>query len=586
MKGWFSLATSCSGMLAVVLVAGCSDWMGKSKKPTTRPAGTTDSISTASPQQATLALQGAIGAATYVEGGRLLPVRGYGLVVGLGGKGSRNCPPSVRDYLRKELARQRVTSTGDDDNVPSPDALLNSLDTAVVVVDAEVPAAAAKQRAFDVRVQAMDPDTQSIAGGILLPCDLKIYREVGPAEVIEGKTHAQAQGPVFTNPFVGGANAGTTVDPREGLVIGGGSNLVVRKVEMVCVVESYSVVRQIRDVINRRFPTTPPAADAISPTTVQLTIPAEYRGRENRFIEKVRYLPLTSSNAQLEARAKALIVEFTRENAPLEELSLAVEGVGLSAVRMLQPLYTHPRKAVNYYAARAGLRLGDNLGVEVVVRHAEDPKSSYRRMAVRELGHCVHNPRAIAALRTLLTDPEVQLRLLAYESLRDADPEGISQVVVGKKPQNFVLEVVESSGPATVYARRSQFRRIALIGGDRMVCRPPLLYSQQGKPITLSADEGDRSLTLIRKNASGGILIGPIQVPPDVPTLVRFLGQDLSRNFEGKVEGLGLDYAVILDLLYRLSEQGGLSADVRWEESSIEDLFGPVAPVGRPESEL
>jgi hypothetical protein len=352
------------------------------------------------------------------------------------------------------------------------------------------------------------------------------------------------------------------------------------------VVESYSVVRQIRDVINRRFPSTPPAADAISPTTVQLTIPAEYRGREGRFVEKVRYLPMTSSNAQLEARAKALIVEFTRENAPLEEFSLALEGVGLSAVRMLQPLYTHPRKAINYYAARTGLRLGDNLGVEVVIRHANDPKSSYRRMAVRELGHCARNPRATAALRALLSDPDVQLRVLAYESLRDVDPEGISQVAVGKKPQNFLLEVVESSGPATIYARRTQVRRMALIGGDRMVCQPPLLYSQQDKPLTLSANPGDKTLSLIRKNASGGILIGPIQAPLDVPTLVRFLGQDLNRNFEGKVEGLGLDYAVVLDLLYRLSESGGLKADVRWEESSVEDLLGPVAPIGRPESEL
>ena len=334
MKGLFSLKIVCVGFFAVVLLAGCSDWgfSGKPKKPATRPAGTTDDVPTASPQQMAVALQGTIGASTYVEGGRLLPVRGFGLVIGLAGKGSRNCPPSVREYLRKEIARQRITRTSEDSETLSPEALINSLDTAVVTVDAEVPAAAAKQRTFDVRVQAMDPDTQSIAGGILLPCDLKIYREVGPAEVIEGKNHARAQGPVFINPFAGGAGAKTTVDPREGIIIGGGSNSVERKIELVCVVESYSVVRQIRDVINRRFPTTPPTADAISPTTVQLTVPVEYRGREGRFLEKVRYLPMTSSNAQLEARSKVLMVEFTRENAPLEELSLAVEGVGLSAV--------------------------------------------------------------------------------------------------------------------------------------------------------------------------------------------------------------------------------------------------------------
>ena len=137
-------------------------------------------------------------------------------------------------------------------------------------------------------------------------------------------------------------------------------------------------------------------------------------------------------------------------------------------------------------------------------------------MAVRELGHCTRNPRATAALRALLSDPDVQLRLLAYESLREVDPDGVSQVVVGKKPENFMLEVVESGGPPTIYARRSQVRRMALIGGDRMVCQPPLLYSQQDKPVTISANEGDKTLTLIRKNPSGGILIGPIQVPMEV----------------------------------------------------------------------
>jgi hypothetical protein len=31
---------------------------------------------------------------------------------------------------------------------------------------------------------------------------------------------------------------------------------------------------------------------------------------------------------------------------------------------------------------------------------------------------------------------------------------------------------------------------------------------------------------------------------------------------------------------------GAIDADLQWEEPSVEDLFGPLSPTGRPESEL
>ena len=44
--------------------------------------------------------------------------------------------------------------------------------------------------------------------------------------------------------------------------------------------------------------------------------------------------------------------------------------------------------------------------------------------------------------------------------------------------------------------------------------------------------------------------------------------------------------AIVLDVLYRLCEQGAINADMRWEEPSVEDLIGPLEPIGRPEHEL
>jgi len=413
-----------------------------------------------------------------------------------------------------------------------------------------------------------------------------IYREVGPAEIIEGRPHARAWGPVFANPFADSSGTGATVDLREGTVIGGGANIEERKLSLISVIDSYATVRQIRDVINRRFPRTPAVADAVSPTNVKLSVPDEFRGREGRFLERVRYLPLSTSAIQLEVRAKLLAAEMTREDAPLDHLSLALEGIGLSVTPMIQPLYTHPRRPVNYYAARAGLRLGDELALEVIARHAKDAKSPFRRQAIRELGDAAQKLRAANVLREILADEDVQIRILSYESLRRVSPETIMHANVGRDPINFVVEVCPSDGPPTIYARRTQVRRIALIGGERMVCRPPFLYSQPDRPLVMSASEGDRVVTLLRKNAEGRVALGPMKAPLDVPNLVRFLGQEFSRGRDGRIEGLNIDYGVVLDVLYRLCEKGGIKADIRWEEPSVEDVLGPLEPMGRPESEL
>jgi hypothetical protein len=281
-----------------------------------------------------------------------------------------------------------------------------------------------------------------------------------------------------------------------------------------------------------------------------------------------------------------LVAELARPESPLNEVGLALEGIGVSVIPMLQPLYTHPRRPVNFYAARTGLRLGDKLAVEVIIQHAKDPRSLFRRQAIRELGKCDKRHRAGAVLRDLLADPDPQICILAYEALRRVDPGSIAQVVVGTDPENFLLELVPSDGPPLIYARRSSIRRIALIGGDRMVCRPPLFFAQPGKPITISADAGDKELTILRKDRKGKTILGPIPAPLAVPSLIRFLGQNLTRDSARKVEGLDLDYAAILEVLYRLGAKKAINAQVRWEEPSVEDILGPLTPMGRPESEL
>lgn len=568
---------------AILFACGLTGGCNLREKPTTRPSGT---MGDGGPETAKgPAFEGTVGSVVYVEGHRPQRVRGFGVVTGLKGQGGRNCPPSIREQLLKEIRRYRSAHPELGTNMPSAENILDSLDTAVVQVTSEIPPGAGKKRHFDLFVTAVDPDTKSLAGGFLLPCELRVFRDEGPAGSLTGKVLANAQGPIFMNPFAAGGT-GTTSNPREGQIIGGGSNIEERSLLLIATMESYSTVKQVQNAINRRFPEEKQIASGISPTNITLKVPSQYQGREGRYLETILALPLVNSPMVIETRARALVGELARPEAPLNKVGLALEGIGISVVPMIQPLYAHARKPVNYYAGRTGLRLGDPLAIEVIIRHAADEKSPFRREAIRELGDARQKERAAAALRDVMASGDPQIRILAYEALRDVAPNTIYHVTVGKHPENFVLELVPCEGPPLIYARRTGVRRIALIGGDRMTCKPPLLLAEPGSPVMLSAQEKDDVVTVVRKDHSGKILLGPLKAPLGMAPLIRFLGQHMTRSADGRVEGLDLDYAVVLDVLYRLSERKAVNAQVRWEEPNIEDYLGPLTPVGRPESEL
>jgi flagellar basal body P-ring protein FlgI len=261
-------------MLSVwALPAGCQYEKEKSLE---RPGGTMGKADTT--VTTTTAMQGTVGSVAYPEGGlRLMRVRGYGLVTGLVNKGSRRCPESLRNYIVDAIRRTRMSDpyrrkTGHE---PSAGEMLASLDTAVVVVEGEIPAGATSGRPFDVRITAVDEETTSLAGGVLLQTDLKVFHSVSPASVIEGKTLATAGGPIFINPFREATASAPALNLREGTIIAGGRATETRKLSLATSIESYSTVRQIQDAINARFKTQPPTAREPSPCKFRANIAPE-----------------------------------------------------------------------------------------------------------------------------------------------------------------------------------------------------------------------------------------------------------------------------------------------------------------------
>jgi hypothetical protein len=515
-----------------------------------------------------------------------MQVRGVGLVRGLSGKGSTSCPESIRKDLISEI-RKLYLANPDAEPTLTPEQLIDSRNTAAVMVEAVIPFGMSKGERFDVLVRAVDQETRFVSGGYLMQCDLRIVKDISPRQSVAGRVHSRASGPIFINPFVSTKGEKRVAGAREGTIIGGGVNLINRRLSLVTTIESYATVRQVADAINERFGEKPKTANAVSPTNVELTIPPAYFGKAQRFVSLVTYLPLTRSHIELENRANTLVGELSREDTPREHISLALEGIGITVLPMIQRLYTDPRREVNYYAARTGLRLGNDLAVDVINRHATDKRSPFRLPAIRELGDCAMTARAGKVLGELLMSPDTRIRIVAYEALRKVDRGSMANIAVGQESKNFILDIVPSEGPVMIYVRKSKARRIAMIGGDRMEFKPPLLYSEVDKPITLSAGVGDRMLTVMRKDSSGNVVVKPFKAPLSVPKLVQFMGDDPIKNYDGRLKGLGIDYTIILDMLYRLCEKKAIDAEFHWEEPSIEEMIGgPLEPIGRPESEL
>ena len=152
-----------------------------------------------------------IGSLAEVFTAESMSVEGYGLVGGLNGTGSVECPPEIRAYLTRYILARLPEYKG------GIDKLISRRDTAVVRLEGTVPTGAWKGQSFDVKVTAA-PGTQttSLADGWLYTAELKAKGTFGVATNVI----ASAEGPIFIDKI------GTSRTNRKlGYVLAGGKVL-------------------------------------------------------------------------------------------------------------------------------------------------------------------------------------------------------------------------------------------------------------------------------------------------------------------------------------------------------------------------
>lgn len=467
-------------------------------------------------------------------------VVGYGLVGGLAGTGSRDCPAEIRAYLRRYILSQRPGKAA------FVDELIDSLDTAVVAIEAHMPPAPSEGDRFDVRVALLDgSEATSLGGGWLYRGELQRPEMLGMA----APAPAAVEGPVFINKI-----AVAEPDVRSGYVLAGGRAGYEYIAALRLRRSSFAMANRVRNRINERYGSG--TAVARSARDIELRIPGGYRRRKAQFLAIVEATYLETTDELIAARVEA----FTRELAEGGDKAgaeVALEAVGRRSLGAIGPLLEAPNEEVRLRAARCALNLGDDRALVTLRDLASDEASAQRLEALEAVGLGARRNDAAALARRLLTDPDTDMVVAAYELLRRLGDLAVRQVQVGR---GFYLERVEQAKRPAVFVSRSGAPRVVLFG-PTLRCRDNVFVETPDGGVVVNSLAGQEYVTVARRHPRGSRMIGPARTTFEVGDIVRALGAEPEVT-DGKLAGgLAVPYGDVAVVMEQLVGKGAVAAE-------------------------
>ena len=215
-----------------------------------------------------------------IEGVRQNQLIGYGLVVGLNGTGDTlNNIPFTKQSLQAMLERMGVNIRG---------ATIRTGNVAAVMVTGNLPPFGTQGTRMDVTVSALG-DSKNLQGGTLL---------VTPLLGADGNVYAVAQGSVAISGFQAEGEAAKIVRgvPTVGRIANGA--IIEREIEfalnrlpnvrLALRNADFTTAKRIASAVNDYLGTK--TAEPIDPSTVQLSIPPEFKGNVVAFLTEIEQL--------------------------------------------------------------------------------------------------------------------------------------------------------------------------------------------------------------------------------------------------------------------------------------------------------
>jgi flagellar basal body P-ring protein FlgI len=466
-------------------------------------------------------------------------VEGFALVGGLNQTGSWQCPPQIRPYLEKYIQRQLPEEK-------SIAGLIESKNTAVVIVGGLMPAAVSKNQRFDVKViPASGTQTTSLERGTLYGAELWEAGKFG----IAFKPLASAEGPIFIDKI-----DSPEANKKIGYVLGGGKVFDEYKIGLALREPSYKMSAEIRNRINERFVTV--TAKAISSGYIELKVPPKYSKQKEHFISLVKSMYLTASSSLTKERITGFVIKLAA-SADKAKSEIALEAIGTESLGKLKALLNSYDEEVRLRAARCMLNMGNDDGLETLRNITMDTNSAYRLEALEAITTGANRNDAAGTARRLLREKDFEIRLAAYESLRRLDDVSIAQKLIA---DNFYLEQIAQSKYRSIFVSRSGVPRIVLFGAP-LFCRKNIFVQSADGNITLNAPAGQEYATIIRKHPTRAT-VRPLELKSsfELSDIIRTLCESpLGENWRG----LNASYDETIALLKRMVEKRAIDAEFK-----------------------
>ena len=469
-----------------------------------------------------------------------VPLEGYGLVVGLNGTGSVECPQHIRTYLGQHLQtlfpNRRIDVA----------KFMGDLDTAVVLVRGIMPMVASRNENFDVKVSALDgTQTTSLEGGWLLGTELKPVGTFGLAT----RVIANAKGTVYLDKL-----DVSTKNKRLGYVLAGGKVLDEYKVTLELKKTDFRITNIIRNRLNELFGDV--TAKVVLPGVLDVSVPAKYKEQKRRFISIIEMTYLTYNPVIINERIKV----FTNKLAALQDADaseIALEAIGNQSLEALSLLLTVGNEEVRLRAARCMLNLGSDAGLAILRQMALDRKCSYRFIAFEAIAAGARRNDTVRICQRLLRDNDIRVRLVAYEQLRKLEDVSVLQELVGN---NFYLEQIGQTQQKAIFVSRSGQPCVVLFGAP-IECSEGIFVRSEDGNITINAPSGQSYVSVIRKHPRRDGVVLQLKSSFVLSDIISTLCEKPKEEGEPGKGGLGVAYADVIALLKLMCDKGAVRAE-------------------------
>jgi hypothetical protein len=552
-----------------ILSAGCDNQI---KQPAKRPVNPLSAASV--PPE----VQGTIAQHAVLRGNTAIPVEGFCLAVGLGRNGSSEVPAFLEKYLIEYLKKQNMGSKIQGSTALTPMMMIRDVDTAVVQVRGVIPPGARKGSRFDLAIVALPgTQTRSLDGGTLMPTELFLYRQGAPSIGVGSEALAMGGGEIFINPFLDSSKDSDRLKLRSGYVIGGGKVLQARPLRLELYEPNWARCSQLVRRINEAFSPNKPIAKGKN-MGIDLMVPPGYENDPDRFTQLVMHLPLTAGGSENDAHALRIAKMMELPDSRHEDLALVWEAMGRNVQSAYRSCYNSANPEAAYFAARTGMRLGDDLATDIVIKFARGGNDRLQLFAIAELGMHRRIARASEVLRDLIDSDNQRVRQVAYEALLRRDDKSITTITVHDR---FKVDLLASTKPGCIYAAQSHEQRLAIFGSDIVVAKP-VFYCSPDETVTVNAQEADEKLMVSRKLLRTGQSSPPFSVGFDVIDLITVMGRPAVADDDGKIAGLGFTYSQVVSTLQRMCKDGSINAKfVLQPIGEVETMAGSAAGTSR-----